>query len=316
MKKIIVVLLCFLTAIFTGCSKKENTQTRILCDTVVTVTAQCDEKLINQTFDLCAELENMLSRTIELSDIWLINNSNDFVSVSDETLTLISRAIEYCEKSDGRFDITVYPVSSLYDFSSSVLPDKKEIDLALKKVNYKNIEIENKKVRLKDSGLDLGGIAKGYMADEMVRFLKENGAEKGTVNIGGNLYCFGEKEFKIGIRKPFENSIIATVKSKENSFVTSGIYERYIEKDGKIYHHIIDTKTGYGVENSLASVTVMGKSSADCDALSTVLLLLGEVDGLNLINETQGYEAVFVDREGRILLSNGLKFEKEYIVYK
>lgn len=316
MKKIIMILLCFLMVVFTGCSKRENTQTRILCDTVVTVTAQCDETLINQTFDLCAELENKLSRTIESSDIWLINNSNEFVSVSDETLALIVRAMEYCEKSSGRFDITIYPVSSLYDFSSSVLPDKNEIDLALKKVNYKNIEIEDKKVRLKDSGLDLGGIAKGYMADEMVRHLKENGVKKGTVNIGGNLYCFGEKEFKIGIRKPFENGIIATVKSKENSFVTSGIYERYIEKNGKIYHHIIDTKTGYGVENSLASVTVMGKSSADCDILSTVLLLFGEEEGLALINETQGYEAVFVDRAGNIILSNGLKYEKEYIVYK
>lgn len=316
MKKVIVILLCFFTVILTGCSEKENSQTRILCDTAVTVTAQCDEEIINQSFDICAQLEKKLSRTVESSDIWLINNSDEFVSVGEETLALITRAIEYSEKSGGRFDITVYPVSSLYDFSSSQLPEKNEIARALEKVDYKKIEIKDKKVRLKDSGLDLGGIAKGYIADKMVEFLKEKGVKRGTVNIGGNLYAFGEGEFKIGIKKPFESGIIATVKSTENSFVTSGIYERYIEKDGRIYHHIIDTETGYGVENSLASVTVMGKSSADCDALSTALLILGEEEGLLLINETEGYEAVFVKRDGSILLSEGLKFKKDVIVYK
>ena len=316
MKKIIVFLLCLLIITLSGCGKRENSSTRILCDTVVTVTAECDEEIINQAFELCTQLESKLSRTKEGSDVWLINNSNDFVSVSDETLMLIRRAIEYSEKSGGRFDITVYPVSSLYDFSQKDLPDKKEIEAALKRVDYKKIEIDCNKVRLKESGIDLGGIAKGYIADEMVKFLKEKGVKKGTVNIGGNLYCFGDDTFKIGIKKPFENKIIAAVHCGENSFVTSGIYERYIEKDGKIYHHIIDTKTGYGVENSLASVTVIGKSSSDCDALSTVLLLMGSEDGLKLIDETQGFEAVFVDREGKITLSGGLKFKKDVIVYK
>lgn len=316
MKKLIAFALCFLLLTLSGCVKKENSQTEILCDTVVTVTAQCDEEIINQSFELCSALEKKLSRTVASSDIWLINNTNDFVSVSDETLALIKRAVDYCEISGGRFDITVYPVSSLYDFSSEVLPDQKEIYSALKKVDYKKIEIKEDKVRLKDSGLDLGGIAKGYIADEMVEFLKQKGVKNGRVNIGGNLYCFGEKEFKIGIKKPFENGIIATIKSGENSFVTSGIYERYIEKEGIIYHHIIDTKTGYGVQNSLASVTVIGKSSADCDALSTVLLLLGEEEGLKTINKTQGYEAVFVKRDGSILLSDRLEFKKDVIVYK
>lgn len=316
MRKILIIFLCFSLLSFSGCREKENTDTRILMNTVVTIKAHCSQKIISEAFALCTELENKLSRTVTGSDISKINNSNDFVEVSEETVYLIEKAVGYSYITEGKFDITVCPVSSLYDFASEKLPKKEDISKALLKVDYRNIAFKGNKICLKDGSIDFGGIAKGYIADKVVEFLKERGVTQGTVNIGGNVYCFGKRNVEIGIKKPFSNELIATVKGGEGTYVTSGIYERYIEVDGRIYHHIIDPETGYGVENELASVTVIGKSSADADAISTSCMLLGEEVGLNLIEITPDTEAVFVRRNGTLVLSSGLKAEDEFIVYK
>lgn len=311
-----IILLCFSFCLFSGCKEKKNSDTRIMMDTVVTITARCPKELINRAFDLCAELEKKLSRTAEGSDVWKINNLDGFVEVSDETVFLINKSLDFFRLSDGKFDITVCPVSSLYDFSSGVLPKEEEISKAVLSVDCRKIEINGNQVKIEEGSIDLGGIAKGYIADRAVAFLKENGVKEGIINIGGNLFCFGEGDFDVGIRKPFENSVIATVKGKEGTYVTSGIYERYIEKDGRIYHHIIDPSTGYGVENDLASVTVLGSSSADADALSTTCMLLGSEKGIGIIENTPNTEAVFIKRDGTVLLSSGLKQKDTVIVYK
>ena len=122
--------------------------------------------------------------------------------------------------------------------------------------------------------------------------------------------------YNIGIQKPFDDSVIASIALKDKCVVTSGIYERYIESDGKIYHHILDPKTGYGAENELASVTVIGEKALDCDALSTVCMLLGTESGMDIINNTADTEAVFIDRENNITLSSGLYREKDKIYFK
>lgn len=317
MRKFLCLALCLILFLNCSCSnKKESSDTRILMNTVVTITADCSKEIIDQAFDLCSALENKLSRTKENSDIWAINNSNGFVRVSAETILLINKAKYYSDKTGGKFDVTVYPVSSLYDFTLKKLPSKEKIAAALPLVDYRKIQIEGDTVCLKDGGIDLGGIAKGYIADRVVAFLREKGVKSAIVNIGGNLYCFGKKEYKIGIKKPFENSVIATVNGKEGTFVTSGIYERYIKENGKIYHHIIDPATGYGVENDLAGVTVMCSSSADADALSTACMLIGSNDGVRLIDSCENTEAVFVKKDGSIMLSGGLIMKNGYIEYK
>ena len=123
-------------------------------------------------------------------------------------------------------------------------------------------------------------------------------------------------QYNIGIKKPFDDSVITSIEIKDKCAVTSGIYERYIEKDGNTYHHILDPKTGYGVENELAAVTVIGEKAFDCDALSTVCMLLGAEDGLEIINRTADTEAVFIDRVGGITLSSGLYRENDKIYFK
>lgn len=284
-------------------------------DTVVTLSGECSKEVIDEAFSLCSHYENIFSRTKEGSDIYRINNGEK-VTVNEETIILLEKALYYSRISFGKFDITVCPVSSLYNFKDKIMPSKEKIEEALSLIGYENLLIENNEVTLKKGMIDLGGIAKGYITDKVVEFLKDKGVKNATVNMGGNVYCISEGEIRVGIKKPFEESIALYVQTTENSFVTSGIYERYIEKDGKIYHHILDPETGYGVENTLASVTVIGKSSTDCDALSTLLMLMGKDEGLKFIDNYDGFEAVFIEKDYTVTLSDGIKIEDNTVKYK
>lgn len=306
---LILLLLC-------GCNsgETENSETRFLLDTVCTVTADCGDDIINGAFSLCEDLEHTLSKNVKDSDVYRLNNTEGFVSVSADTLKTVERALYYSELSGGKFDITVAPVSALWDFKNQVVPDRNEIAEALKNVDYHSVEINKSEISLGGKQIDLGGIAKGYIADKATEYLKEKGVKKALLNFGGNICMIGQ--YNIGIKKPFDNSVMASIELSDKCAVTSGIYERYIEKDGKIYHHILDPKTGYGVDNELAAVTVIGNTALGCDALSTVCMLLGTEDGLEIINTTADTEAVFIDRENNITLSSGLYRENDKIYFK
>lgn len=314
MKKIFLFCLFPFLISLCGCDNTENTETRFVLDTVATLTADCSDDAISGAFAMCENYERKFSRTVEGSDVYTINNSLGFSSVSDETIEIINRAIYWGDLSGGKFDITVCPVSELWDFKNQVIPSKDEIASALRSVDYHSISILNNLVDTQGKKIDLGGIAKGYIADKTVEYLKENGATKGIVNLGGNVVVFG-KTYTVGIQRPFGEDVIATIKLKDKACVTSGIYQRYIESDDKIYHHIIDPNTGYGVENDLTSVTIIGNNSFDADALSTVCMLLGKNEGLKLINSTADTEAVFIDKKGEIILSRGLSIKKDTIYF-
>lgn len=316
MKKSVTLPMMLILLLLCGCNsgETENSETRFLLDTVCTVTADCGDDIINGAFSLCENLERTLSKTVTDSDVYKLNNTEGFVSVSDGTLKTVERALYYSELSGGKFDITIAPVSALWDFKNQVIPSKDEISEALQNVDYHSIEIKNGEISSGTKQIDLGGIAKGYIADRATEYLKENGAENALVNFGGNICMIGE--YNIGIQKPFDDSVIASISLKDKCVVTSGIYERYIESDGKIYHHILDPKTGYGAENELASVTVIGEKALDCDALSTVCMLLGTESGMDIINNTADTEAVFIDRENNITLSSGLYRERDKIYFK
>lgn len=316
MKKNITLPMMLILLLLCGCNsgETENSETRFLLDTVCTVTADCGDDIINGAFSLCEDLERTLSKNVKDSDVYRLNNTEGFVSVSPDTLKTVERALYYSELSGGKFDITIAPVSALWDFKNQVVPDRNEIAEALKNVDYHSVEIKDGGISLDGKQIDLGGIAKGYIADKATEYLKENGVKKALINFGGNICMIGQ--YNIGIKKPFDDSVIASIEIKDKCAVTSGIYERCIEKDGKTYHHILDPKTGYGVENELAAVTVIGEKALDCDALSTVCMLLGAEDGLEIINRTADTEAVFIDRDGGITLSSGLYRENDKIYFK
>lgn len=316
MKKITPVYILIMALCLGACqSNTLNSETRFILDTVAAVSADCDEKTLDGVFSLCKDYENLLSRSIASSDIGRLNSSSGFVSVNKETVEVIERGLYYSDLSKGKFDITVYPLSSLWDFKNQVIPSKKEISEALKSVDYESVEIKGSSVNLNGKKIDLGGIAKGYIADKMKLYLIEKGAEKGIINLGGNVIVFGD-EYCVGIKKPFSDDIALELSVKDKSVVTSGIYERYIEKDGTIYHHILDPETGYAVQNSLASVTVIGDSSMDCDALSTLCMLEGIENAAEIIENTADTEAIFIEKSGKISLSSGLKRKNNTIKLK
>lgn len=299
-----------------GCTAQENTDTRFLLDTVVTLTANCDDDTLEEAFSLCGDFEKLLSRTVEDSDVSRLNSSNEFIKVSPHTEKIIERSLYYSEKTHGKFDITVCSVSKLWDFKEEIVPEKKEISEALKNVDYESIETSDSHINLKGKEIDLGAIAKGYIADKITEYFESEGVKSGIVNLGGNISVFG-REYTVGIQNPEnENGISAKIKLKDKSAVTSGIYQRSFTQNGEFYHHIIDTSTGFPVNNTLASVTIIGKSSMDCDALSTCCMLLGLQEGLSLIDEMQDYEAVFIEKDGKISLSNGIYMENNEILFK
>lgn len=306
MKKITSVFISLLLLSLCGCEANTDTSdTRFMLDTVVNISAECTKETLDGAFLLCQELEKKLSRTIENSDVWRLNNSDGFIEVGEDTEKIIDRSLYYSEISGGKFDITVYAISSLWDFNEAVVPSKNEIAEALKNVDYEAIEKSGSSYNLNGKKIDLGSVAKGYIADRILDYFKQNQVENGTINLGGNVIVFGDRQ-KVGIARPFSEDTIAVLNIENASAVTSGIYQRYIEENENFYHHIIDTSTGYPVENSLLSVTVIGESSLECDALSTVLMLEGLEKGLEIINETNGYEAVFIERGEKITLSDGL----------
>ena len=316
MKKFTSVYLLLLAFCLCGCqSNTMSTDTQFILDTVATITANSSSEVLDGAFELCRNYEERLSRTKKESDIYRLNLSEGFTETDEETLKIIERSVYYGKLSSGKFDITVMPVSSLWDFNNQIIPSKNEIAEALKNVDYEAIEILDNKVNLNGKKIDLGGIAKGYIADKVKEYLTENGATKGIINLGGNVIVFGD-EYEVGIQKPFSDDISATLKLKNKAIVTSGIYQRYIKDKDKIYHHIIDPDTGYGVENELASVTVIGDCSMDCDALSTVCMLVGTQKAKEIIKNTPNTEAVFIDRNGNLELTDGLYLKNDYIYLK
>ena len=282
------------------------------------------EAAIDAAFAVCDELEHKLSRTIADSEISKINSAKgEWTGVSSETLELIQKGLEYSELSNGAFDITVGGITELWDFHAvegkEKLPDGGALSEACKHVGYKEIEIDADKVRLADAEakIDLGGIAKGYIGDKMAEALESAGAKSAIINLGGNVICIGAKsdseDFVIGVEAPFSNrsEIIGKVNVRDKTLVTSGVYERKMEIDGKVYHHILDTKTGGPVDTDLDAVTLVADKgrSADIDALSTICLIKGADEAMVLIEKTDGLEGLFVLNDGSVRESSGMVYE-------
>lgn len=284
------------------------------------------EAAIDEAFALCEELEDKLSRTVKDSDVSRINAAKgEWTGVSEDAIDVIHKGMEYSHMSDGAFDITIGGVTKLWDFHAAEgeakLPDKEALAEAVRHVNYRGIAIEGSKVRLTDpeAEIDLGGIAKGYIGDRMAELLESKGVVSATVNLGGNVICIGgktdEDDFVIGVETPFSDrtEIIGRVNARDKTLVTSGVYERRIEVDGKTYHHILDTKTGWPVKTDLDAVTLIADKgrSADIDALSTTCLIKGSEEGMKFIDGIDGVEAVFVLSDGSIHATDGAGFEEE-----
>ena len=280
---------------------------------------------IDDAFRLCAELDKTLSRTQPVSDIGRINSAGgEWVEVSGSTSELVREGVRYSELSDGDFDITIGGVTDLWDFHAdpedAAVPDAEVLAEAVSHVGYDRIEIDGSRIRLTDpdTKIDLGGIAKGYIGDRITKLLESEGVTSGIINLGGNVICIGgkddETDFVIGVETPFSDrsEIVGKVNARDMTVVTSGVYERQIEVDGVTYHHILSTKTGYSVDTDLDSVTLCAPTgqSMDMDALSTTCLIKGSEAAYELIEATDGVEAVFILHDGTVRTTSGMEFEE------
>ena len=322
--KRLTALLSASILLLSGCSglprERSQTYTDTLFDTVISVQIfdSVDEDVLEGCEKLCKKYDSMFSNKIEDSVISRINSAGgNPVEVSKETIKLIKKGIYYSEMSDGVFDITIAPVSNLWDFKAEtpLVPSPEAIAEAVSHVNYENIIIRDNTVKLTDphAGIDLGAIAKGYIADRIKDYLEEEGVRHSMINLGGNVLAMGSKldgsDYNIGIQKPFDETgePITSVKISDKSVVTSGIYQRYFKADGKIYHHILDPNTGYPCENNLYSVTILTDSSLTADALSTTCFLLGYDRGMKLINQLDNVDAVFITNDNQIHYSKNFQ---------
>lgn len=304
-----------------SCSKTYYDLNTVSEITLFDVNEDKGEQILNKCGKILLNIDNTMSKTRENSDIYNINKSAglDFVKISNDTLSVIEESIYISKESNGVFDISIGNIVDLWGIGTNhaKVPTNKEIDELLPLVNYKNILIDkdNSSVKLSKKGMeiDLGGIAKGYAADQIYNYLEQQNIENAIINLGGNIFVLGEKSknipFSIGIQNPTtENGTsIGTIQVSNKSVVTSGIYERFLKRDNKIYHHIINPSTGYPFSNNISSVSIISSSSILGDALSTTAFGLGLEDGLKLIEDTKDVDAIFITKDKKIYLTSSIK---------
>ena len=287
-------------------------------DTVCTIKAYASNDLLERLYKRCVYFEEHLSRHLENSDVSRINAANgEPVEVATETADVIAQALLYSEESGGLFDITVGTALELWDFEQGIVPSEEELAEAVKHIGWQGVTVEGNTVTLLDprTRIDLGGIAKGYIADDLARMLREAGCEGALVNLGGNVYALGTKadgsEWNIGLQDPNDarGAVIGKMKARDASVVTSGLYERNFERDGVLYYHILDPLTGYPAKTDVVSVSVYSKKSVDGDAYATALFLMGADKAMKFLDSKDTIEGLVVDEAGTIRPTAGFEWE-------
>lgn len=323
--------------LFSSCQKTQSSRTEVALGTVCTISLfeNASDKLYDRIFEKIKQIENLMSTSIPNSEISKINQNAGikFVKISQDTFNVLSCAKEIAKLSDGAFEPTIGNLVELWNINAIIndetgailpqIPSQKEIENALSKTDFTKLILDekNQTAFLTQSGmkLDVGGIAKGYATDCIVSILKEEKISSALIDLGGNIYAYGYKNqkektlWRIGIKNPLDptGSPIEIIQCENSSIVTSGVYERYFEYEGKIYHHLLSAKTGFPENNDLLSVSIICNNSMLCDALSTACFILGKEKGSDLIkkiNEENSIsiphdfiQYVFVLEDGRIL---------------
>jgi len=310
------------TILLTGCSRgllsAPGEATGFYFDTVISIRVygKDAQRLSEECMELAGHYEQTLSATLKGSDIWKINHSGGtWVTVDGDTLALINTALAFASLSEGSVDPTIGGLSRLWNFGSGneeIVPSRQQIEEELEHIDYHAVKVRDNQVMLTDpeAQIDLGFIAKGFIGDKIKEYLESQGIENALINLGGNVVTLGGKPdgtpFCIGIRDPFkkDGSPVLTLDLSGRSVVSSGNYERFFEKDGKLYHHILSTLTGYPTESGLAQVTVISPDSTRADALSTLCFISGYEKAVSLLKNYPDIQAIFVTEDGRILYAN------------
>ena len=323
-----ISLILFLSlAQFFSCSprgKSTYQKSMALMDTFVTLTVVSDSadsanRAMESAFATIEKFGNLINFFSDTSELSAINRDAGVreVRVSSDTLGVVERAIYISEISGGAFDATIGPEVKLWDFHKKIRPSDAVIRKNIGLVNYRNIVVDHAKstVFLREKGMlmDLGGIAKGYVADLALAVLRRSGIRAGIIAVAGDIRAFGRRPdgslWNIGVQNPRQkdksDEIMAVLKMTDKAVSTSGDYQRYFIEDGRRYHHILDPKTGYPADRC-RSVTVVGGNGIYADGFSTAVFVLGPERGMELA-EKYGIDAVIVDSSGEVHLTPGVR---------
>ncbi|MBY4797659.1 FAD:protein FMN transferase [Collinsella sp. AGMB00827] len=300
-------------------------------NTVNTVVADTqNEGLLDEVVALCDRYDQMFSRFNPASELFCVNEAlrrGEGAKLSQELELVLQIALAYCEATGGLFDITMGSVTRLWNMSRGIVPDSDKLARALQQVGWEHLTIEDGYLRATGTRpcLDLGGIAKGYIADRMLDLLEDGGSRHSLVNLGGNVAMRGGKPdeqtgditpWRIGLREPVASSAtspvrhFAVVSIESGSVVTSGVYERAFERDNTTYHHILSPKTGMPVPTDVLGATIISERSIDGDGYTTALVAMGAEAAINYAERVDGLEAVIVDTAGDVLATTGVGTEK------
>lgn len=270
------------------------------------------------------QLEDVFNIYRPGSEAARLNDSrpDEWYPLSSDMYRVMEKSLIWYGKSGGAFDITVAPLVRLWKAAAKkgVVPAKTGIDSTLVRVGSSKITLSpDKGIEFSAGGmeLDFGGIAKGYIVDQVGRWLKENGVEQFVFTCGGHVFMSGKENFRVGIQEPGggEGDLMMVMNSSPGGVVTSGHYERFSEIGGRRYSHIIDPVTGMPVDNSLVSVTIVADNATDADALATAVAVLGLERSVGLLKGLKGFEAVLLEKIGggfRVHYSRSLADRLEY----
>ncbi|MEW8373676.1 MAG: FAD:protein FMN transferase [Candidatus Thiodiazotropha sp.] len=272
------------------------------------------EAAVEAVMDEFRRLDRKLSPYIDSSELSQVNRlaSLEPLVISEEFYNLIEISLEYSELTEGAFDISFASIGHRYDYRKGIRPTDSLIDRTLPLIDYRNIHLDKDKSTVffekKGVRIDLGGIAKGYAVDRGIELLQQQGIVHALISAGGDSRLLGDhrgRPWHIGVQAPRDKDRMAAMLPLVDSAIsTSGDYERFFERDGVRYHHIISPKTGRSAD-TLQSVTIIGPNATRTDALSTSVFVLGAEKGMALINRLEDVDGVIIDRDGEMIISQG-----------
>lgn len=328
----LLLLVCLALLFFIGCTQinetintelNPSTEVFFIFDTIVSIKLYETEDAtvhFDKIKNILERIDSQMNRNRENTEIYLVNQNAGIteILVSDETYFVVERALQHARNTNGMFDPTIGPLVDLWNvtYEGTRVPSPIDIEQTLPLVNYENVLLnqENQSIYLTQSGmsLDLGGIAKGYAGDVIKQYLTEEGIHRAILDLGGDVIAHGKRSedslWRIGIQSPHNprGASIGMIGINNQTILASGIYERYFIENEELYHHIIDSTTGYPANNELVSITVIADVSIDADALATGVFAMGLQQGLEYIESLESTDAIFITQENEIYLTTGI----------